>query len=640
MVAILLGRSYQPFSQDASRFYLAQIYQLSTSRNDSFIHLPSSSSEPSTVTFSPTASAIWVNALWSVSLAISVTCVLFASLLQQWARRYLHITQGQGNPQERVRIRELMVQGVEKYHLPWVASALPALFHISIFLFLVGHVLSLSNINHAVFMAVLICVGACAALYLCFSLSPILRYDSPYYTPLSSFVWSCLVGIPWLTLKFIYRITERLNFISYRFRLRVLDLARIFHQRTFMGMMKELEDLAQTRALELDTPAISRTFDSLEGDQDLVQFLVSIPGFYASAELEKDAQVLEHLHTTQFPSTIVSFMDRSWSSSLLPEDGKRARIAICLHAINADPLLLQCTFRQTLQSMTSRIFECVDFVLGAESHNDNSNPWIRHYARSIVAVAINRVQRYNGTWLDIVQRQQSSFHFPLDDHLSKGDSVKLINFIRIAKDLRVSYLDDSDQFEPGEIWYNVLSEARKFNAIDTTPELRHQFCALWNDLVDVTQDSQGLLMARTNAMRILSLMRTTYLPLHQGTSSAPVAYSASTNDHDPILLMESSYARCDVESHQPPIRDPVRSILPTSAERTTRPGPEPTPSVSQLPAVDDTDTDPGPLTLAMRKALPDDSRYAVRTFSLISNILRPYYVQSQNSCGGEGKHIY
>ncbi|KAI0252046.1 hypothetical protein BJV78DRAFT_1374403, partial [Lactifluus subvellereus] len=326
MVAILLGRSYQPFSQDASGFYLAQIYQLSTSQNDSFIHLPSGPSEPSTVTFSPTASAVWVNALWSLSLVISVTCVLFASLLQQWARRYLHITQGQRNPQKRVRIRELMVQGVEKYHLPWVASALPALFHISIFVFLAGHVFSLSNINHAVFMVVLTCVGACAALYLCFSLSPILRFDSPYYTPLSSLVWSCVVGIPWLTLKFIYRTTERLNFISYRSRLRVLDLARIFHRRTFMGMMKELEDLAQTRALELDTPAISRTFDSLEGDQDLVQFLVSIPGFYASAEVEKDAQVLENLHTIQFPTTIVSFMDRSWSSNLLPEDGKRARI--------------------------------------------------------------------------------------------------------------------------------------------------------------------------------------------------------------------------------------------------------------------------------------------------------------------------
>ncbi|KAI0252055.1 hypothetical protein BJV78DRAFT_1106719, partial [Lactifluus subvellereus] len=126
-----------------------------------------------------------VHALWSLSLVINLACILFASLLQQWARRYLHITQGLRTPQQRVRIRELMVQGVEKYHLPWVASALHALFHVSIFVFLAGYMMSLSNINYVVFMAIFTCVAACATLYLCFSLSPILCQDSPYYTPLS-----------------------------------------------------------------------------------------------------------------------------------------------------------------------------------------------------------------------------------------------------------------------------------------------------------------------------------------------------------------------------------------------------------------------------------------------------------------------
>ncbi|KAI0252056.1 hypothetical protein BJV78DRAFT_1206839 [Lactifluus subvellereus] len=161
------------------------------------------------------------------------------------------------------------------------------------------------------------------------------------------------------------------------------------------------------------------------------------------------------------------------------------------------------------------------------------------------------------------------------------------------------------------IWHNVLSEARKFNAIDTAPELRHQFCALWNDLVDVAQDSQRSSMARANAIHILSLIRTAYLPLHHGTRSAPVAYSASTDDHDPILLVGTSYTRCTVEYHQPPILDAIGSIPPSSAEKTTFLDPEPTPSVSQLPAVDDTDTDRGLLTLAMRKALPDDSRVRI-----------------------------
>jgi Family of unknown function (DUF6535) len=476
----------------------------------------------------------------------SLACVLFASLLQLWVRRYLQITQGLRNPQQRMRIRELMAQALDKYHLPWVASALPALFHISIFLFLAGHVLSLSNINRAVFMLIFTCVGVCAALYLCFSLSPILRYDSPYYTPLSSLIWSCMVGFPWLILKFIYRVSERLTFISYRARLRVLDLARIFHRRTFMGIMKGVEDLAQSCASELDTPAILRMFDSLGGDEDMVKFLVSIPGFYGSNEVEKDSQVLEHLNSVQLPSAIVSFMDRSWSSNLLSEDEKRRRIEICLDAINADPLLLQCTFRQTLYSMRSSIFECIDFILDAESHNDNLDPWTKHYARCIVAVTINRVHDSN-------------------------DDDKLLNFISIARDLRASYLTSSDQFEPGKIWHNVLSEALKFNARDIAPEFWHHFCALWNDLVDVTHDPQGFLMAKANAKSIISLISPIYLSLHQGISS-----------RDPALPVVAPYSRCDVMSHQPPPSytcDPV-SILPSAAEKVS--DPEPTQSTQEL----------------------------------------------------------
>jgi hypothetical protein len=638
-----------------------------------------------------------------------------------------------------------MAQAVDKYYLLWVASALPGLFHLSIFLFLAGHVMSLSNINHAVFMVVFTCVVVCAVLYLCLSLSPILRYDSPYYSPLSSLIWSCMVGIPWLILKSIYRVTERLNIISYRTRLRVLDLARIFHQRTFLGMMKEVEDLAQTRALELDTPAISRTFESLEGDQDMVKFLDNIPGFYESTEVEKDTQVLEHLHSTQLPSAIVSFMDQSWSSSLLLNE-KRRRVAICLRAINADPLLLQCTFRQTLQSMRSSIFKSIDFVLGVASHKDNSDPWTKHYARCIVAVAINRVQEFNDRWPDIIKGQQeASFPFFLDKNYSKDDSVKLISFICIARDLRDSYLSNSDQFEPGKIWHNVLSETLEFSARDTAPELSRHFCDLWNELIDVTQDSKGfLLMAKANAKIILSLASPVHRRLHQGAtddhptlpirvpytrcdvkshpspepSQPPHGYSVSKDDdaesHQPPPDLNVSTPSGDIEakpsqpphgysvftddaaeSHQPPASDPSVSLpgdvdntrlqdpkpsqpikgkgpavttysmgglggllqstlshaLPRpvmSAAKRDQPlaihdtdtSPGPTPSVFQSPDMDDTDTNSGPLTLAIRKALIDDSRYVVRCTTLLLSDLLWFPLHTGSGFLLWGRYVY
>jgi hypothetical protein len=46
-------------------------------------------------------------------------------------------------------------------------------------------------------------------------------------------------------------------------------------------------------------------FDSLGGDEDMVKFLVSIPGFYGSTEVEKDSQVLEQLNSIQLPCAII-----------------------------------------------------------------------------------------------------------------------------------------------------------------------------------------------------------------------------------------------------------------------------------------------------------------------------------------------
>jgi hypothetical protein len=338
-----------------------------------------------------------------------------------------------------------------------------------------------------------------------------------------------------------------------------------------MGMTKAVEDLAETRVLELDTPALLKTFDSLEGDQDMEKFLVGLPGFYYSTKVERDARALEHLHSHQFPRAIVAFMDRSWSSNVLSEDDKRRRITICLDVMNMDPLLLQCTFRHTLLSMGSSIFKCVDFVIGAESHYSNPDLWTRHYAQCIVAVSISRVQEFNGSWQDITQRQQDSFYVPLNKASWNADSVKLINFIWISRVLKASYLTSGDQFAPGRIWHNVLSETLKFNARDTSSELRGHFCDLWDSLVAVTKDSPGYLMARTNAESFLSLISATRPHFHPGAA----------------LTIAAPYSLCHVDSHQLPIPDPPVSTSPNAA-------------------------DTGPLTLTAQETLSDNSRYAAR----------------------------
>ena len=80
---------------------------------------------------------------------------MLAGSLQQWARRYLTITQpARCSPHKRARARAFFASGVEKFHVPWAIDALPAMVHLSLFIFFAGLLVYLFIINHTVFKVV------------------------------------------------------------------------------------------------------------------------------------------------------------------------------------------------------------------------------------------------------------------------------------------------------------------------------------------------------------------------------------------------------------------------------------------------------------------------------------------------------
>jgi hypothetical protein len=76
----------------------------------------------------------------------------------------------------------------------------------------------------------------------------------------------------------------------------------------------------------------------------------------------------------------------------------------------------------------------------------------------------------------------------------------------------------------------------------TSPELQHEFCALWNQIV---QDGNYWEMS----FEILGRIRNIYLALHKDTDSVLTQFSASTRDEDDILWERSSYPVCKVPGH-------------------------------------------------------------------------------------------
>ncbi|KAN0140443.1 hypothetical protein V8E53_001652, partial [Lactarius tabidus] len=282
-VASLISVSIQDLQQnpqDTSNFYLANMYQATINPN------VSSSLPASPPPFTPPNYAVWVNALWFLSLVISITCALLATLLQQWARRYLKATQPRYSPHKRARIRALFAEGVDKFLLPWAVEALPAMLHLSLFLFFAGLAVFLWNVNLTIFKLVLSWIGLCTALYGCITAFPVFRHDSPYHTPLSLPLWHFVTGIPFLAFRALEMITymDRFSYGTYD---RFEKLAKRYGKLLVQGMRKTAEESALSSPPEMDTRAFMWTFDCLDEDHELERFFSGLPGF-RSSKMVKD----------------------------------------------------------------------------------------------------------------------------------------------------------------------------------------------------------------------------------------------------------------------------------------------------------------------------------------------------------------
>ena len=148
----------RPNSQDTSAFYLGNIYGVLADPNATCASIPSPVGKPPP--FSPPRYAVWVNSLWFLSLGMSLSCALWATSLQQWARRYIRVTQpARCSPEKRARMRAFFANGAEKMHIPLVLEGLPTLLHLSLFLFFGGLIIFLFNVDQEVFLWVVSWIG-------------------------------------------------------------------------------------------------------------------------------------------------------------------------------------------------------------------------------------------------------------------------------------------------------------------------------------------------------------------------------------------------------------------------------------------------------------------------------------------------
>ena len=524
-------QTIQQNPQDISNFYLSNIYKatIADTNQSNISSLPSS--PPS---FSPPKSAVWVNALWFLSLVISLTCALLATLLQQWARRYLKVTHSRYSPHKRARIRAFFAEGVEKLLLPRTVEILPALLHTSLFLFFAGLVVFLRNIDLTIFKLVLSWVGICTALYGCFTFIPIFRHDSPYYTSLSSSVWLVVIGIRYVASQ-----------VHYWFQWSVKYHRPVFWRyegRSFKWLMQGMQRTAEETALnprpEIDTRAFMWTFDCLDEDHELERFFAGLPGFRSSEVVRDPLPDLTEEEKHKLSETLTGLLDRTFSSDLLPKSDQYRRAIICATAIPPTeiPDVYWWIFRRIQNGDRGRLCTA-EFgrmlKARADGENQRTAPVVQATLTSIVA----RATRRNDSWFVFASGELGVPGSVLRDYAAHGDSLLLAILIHVARQ-QFSQFQNPDW--PSTVFMNVLEAASQFDVQDTLPELQHKFCALWNQVVLTARNGNNMWMA----FKVLRPLREVYITLHQGTEANPKRFLTYNQELEP-----TSYLLCSVPSH-------------------------------------------------------------------------------------------
>ncbi|KAH9952874.1 hypothetical protein BGW80DRAFT_1469211 [Lactifluus volemus] len=533
-VAALLAVSIQdlrPNPQDTAAFYLANIYQLLADPN---ISLASTLSTPATPPpFSPPRYAIWVNSLWFLSLVISLTGALLATLLQQWARRYLTATQPPRlSPHKRARIRSFFADGVEKFHLPLAVETLPTLLHISLFLFFSGLLVFLFNINHTTFSIVAWWIGLSGGIYGCIALLPIFHHDSPYYAPLTFSTWFLLNGVRYEVFRILTFVTLSFHYFTFTTYERFYAMREAYHKRTSWGIVKTAQEGASKMSAEIDGHVLKWTFEALDEDHELEPFFEAIPAFCTSQVVHEPRQMLDVRVLT---AACEGLLIRTLSSRLLSERIKEKRFILCMQALNtlghsfpSYEFVSQVFGPPAMDGVLQSIQ--IGHVLRRQCHNSDLR--IAVPAQALVAGIIASVRERDGRWKVLVMDQLQISEDVLEDYLAHGDSVLLANWIHFARQMF--------RFDHELCWSEKSQPINsKFDIRNTLPGLQHDFCAFWNQL------------RNSGSYSILIPNRRHFIALHQGTDAVPTAFEAATDDYDPILFESSSYPLCNVPGHHP-----------------------------------------------------------------------------------------
>ena len=427
----------------------------------------------------------------------------------------MKVTQTRHAPHKRARIRAFFAEGVEKLHLPWAVEALPALLHLSLFLFFAGLAVYLFNINHTVFKVAISWIGFCTGMYMCITLMPIIRHDSPYYAPLSSPPWYLYTG----TLAAVFGIFERVTDRAEAYfgpsissiNNRIFVLWSTYQRRITRGMEKECEQTALDAPSAIDGRALNWTYESLDEDHELEQFFAGISGFCNSTLVHNPHSSLEGLRDFSVASALNRLLERTWSSNLVPETIKQRRLVTCVRAIDAAYLdRAACTILGIFFDRRPALFQSVELGHSLICWGNDDDGKTSLFSQVIISRIISNVPQRNERWFLLTMHHLGISDVVLRSYLDHGNSVSLAILIHLIRHFVHNSFENRWQalsYSHNE-WLQL-----DFDVQNTLPGLQHEFCDLWNEAVLKGRDS-----ANYTLFIILEKVCAIYDTLHQGST--------------------------------------------------------------------------------------------------------------------------
>ncbi|KAJ7164102.1 hypothetical protein C8R46DRAFT_1278085 [Mycena filopes] len=309
--------SYKSLSVDSGDMTLVLLNQISqqlaAAANGSEISLPASE------VFVPSVASIICNGLWFTSLGLSLSCALVATLLEQWARDFLHRADMRSSPVIRARVYSYLYYGLKRFNMHTVVEVIPLLLHASLLLFFAGLVAFLLQVSNIICGLAAAILASMFFIYTSLTILPLFHLDCPYRTPLSGAFW----------------------------RLRHLLRSLLKHHRRGGSVHVSPQELdtvidaifrsAQEDPMVRDCRALVWTMQSLADDIELEPFIRCIPdilwGPLGRRRIYDDwIRVLISHPDLQFITRINNLL-RSTQSGLMSTESAMQRRITCLKAI-------------------------------------------------------------------------------------------------------------------------------------------------------------------------------------------------------------------------------------------------------------------------------------------------------------------